>query len=304
MHEPPTPPRQLDGRIPRDLETIVLKALAKDPTDRFATADELAAELRRFLENRPIRSRPIPAYERFWRWCKRNPGLAALNALAATLTTIIAIVSTVAAWTYYGQRNDLRFEQGLTKASLSRAEHAEQKSQLALGASLVSEGAALQRTGLIGQRFESLDRLARAVHVSGADPEGRKRLPEIRNHAIAALGLTDLRERWQHDHGDVYCVGVDTTLERYAVVERSGAVVVRRLDDNRELVRLPGPDRRDFWSRRSHLQPGGRAARGPLLRRRSRSAANLAPGTPGAARQPWRNGVVTSRHCSTRTAAA
>ena len=61
VHEPPAPPRQLDRRIPRDLETIVLKALAKDPKDRFATADELAAELRRFLENRPIRSRPISA---------------------------------------------------------------------------------------------------------------------------------------------------------------------------------------------------------------------------------------------------
>ena len=103
VHEPPAPPRQLDHGIPRDLETIVLKALAKDPKDRFATADELAAELRRFLENRPIRSRPISASERLWRWCKRNPGLATANALAATLTTFMAIGSTVAAWTFYGQ---------------------------------------------------------------------------------------------------------------------------------------------------------------------------------------------------------
>ena len=71
-HEPPAPPRQLDRRIPRDLETIVLKALAKDPNDRFATAGELRDELRRFLEGRPIRSRPVPASEQFWRWCKRN----------------------------------------------------------------------------------------------------------------------------------------------------------------------------------------------------------------------------------------
>ena len=120
VHEPPAPLRQLDRRIPRDLETIVLKALAKDPKDRFATADELAAELRRFLENRPIRSRPISASERLWRWCKRNPAVAALTALAAALTVFIAIGSTVAAWTYYGQRNELRFEQGRTKASLSR----------------------------------------------------------------------------------------------------------------------------------------------------------------------------------------
>ncbi len=57
VNQPPAPLRQFDARIPRDLETIVLKALAKDPADRFATADELASELRRFLENRPIRSR-------------------------------------------------------------------------------------------------------------------------------------------------------------------------------------------------------------------------------------------------------
>ena len=211
VHEPPAPPRQLDRRIPRDLETIVLKALAKDPKDRFATADELAAELRRFLENRPIRSRPISASERLWRWCKRNPAVAALNALAAALTIFIAIGSTVAAWTFRGQRNEVRFEQGRTKASLSRAEHAEREAvlaeheaQLALGQSLVSEGAALQRTGLIGQRFDSLDRLGKAAQVLGADPEGRKRLPEIRNHAIAALGLTDLRVRRQRDYGDVF----------------------------------------------------------------------------------------------------
>ena len=78
-NEPPVPPRQLDRRIPRDLETIVLKALAKDPNDRFASAEELADELRRFVENRPIRSRPVPFYQQFWRWCKRNPWLAAAN---------------------------------------------------------------------------------------------------------------------------------------------------------------------------------------------------------------------------------
>ena len=59
-HEPPTALRQYDRRIPRDLETLVLKALAKDPKDRFASAGELGDELRRYLESRPIRSRPDP----------------------------------------------------------------------------------------------------------------------------------------------------------------------------------------------------------------------------------------------------
>jgi serine/threonine protein kinase/WD40 repeat protein/tetratricopeptide (TPR) repeat protein len=259
VNEPPAPPRQLDRRIPRDLETIVLKALAKDPKDRLATADELAAELRRFLENRPIRSRPISASERIWRWCRRNRAVAALIALAATLTIFLAIGSTVAAWRFREQNYDLRFEQSWTKASLSRAEQAEHKAQLALGQSLLSEGAALQRTGLIGQRFKSLDRLGRAAQVLGADPEGRKRLPEIRNQAIAALGLTDIRVRGEHECGHVVFpqFSFDAALERYTVVEHSGAVIVRRWDDDRELVRLPGPNRRDFWWAWSAFSPDG-----------------------------------------------
>jgi len=256
-HDSPAPLRQHDRHIPRDLETLVQKALAKDPKDRFASAAELGDELRRHLESRPIRSRPVGAGERLWRWSRRNPLLAFLNVVAATLTTIIAIVSTVAALTYYGKSNELRFEQARTQLSLSRAERAEHEARLALGKSLVSEGAALQRTGLIGQRFDSLDRLARAAEVLGADPEGRERLPAIRNHVIAAMGLTDLRVRQQRDYDDVIGIDVDAQLERCATVERSGTVVVRRLDDDRVLVRLPGPDRRDFWHVDTGFSPDG-----------------------------------------------
>ncbi len=95
-NDPPVPPRQHDRDIPRDLETIVLKALRKNPGDRFASAGEMAQELRRYLENRPIRSRPIPYYQQFWRWCQRNPWLAGANITAATLTTILAVLSTFA----------------------------------------------------------------------------------------------------------------------------------------------------------------------------------------------------------------
>jgi WD40 repeat protein len=243
--EPPAPPRQLDRRIPRDLETIVLKALAKDPKDRFATADELGAELRRFVENRPIRSRPIPAYERLWRWCKRNPGLATANIAAALLTTVLAIGSTIAAWTYHGQRNELRFEKRLTEVNLKRAEHAEHHARLALGQSLLSEGAALQRTGLFGQRFDSLDRLGQSAQRLRGDPDGRKRLPEIRNNAIAAMGLVDLRVRRERDCGGLG-LSVSAALEQYAVSDRSGAFVVRRLDNDGELFRIPGEAHRNL----------------------------------------------------------
>ena len=92
-HESPAPLRQHDRRIPRDLETLVQKALARDPKDRFATADELADELRRFLENRPIRSRPISASERLARWCRRNKRLAASIGMAAAALVAVAVLS-------------------------------------------------------------------------------------------------------------------------------------------------------------------------------------------------------------------
>jgi serine/threonine protein kinase/Flp pilus assembly protein TadD len=78
LHEPPTPPRQLDRQVPRDLETIVLKALAKAPGDRYATADAMAEDLRRFLDDRTILARRSTGAEQVWRWHRRNPLVAGL----------------------------------------------------------------------------------------------------------------------------------------------------------------------------------------------------------------------------------
>jgi WD40 repeat protein/serine/threonine protein kinase/tetratricopeptide (TPR) repeat protein len=86
--EEPRHPRALDPRIPRDLETIVLKAIDKDPKRRYARADDLAQDLQRFIEDRPVLARRSSLLERAWRTCKRNP-LAAT--LAAGLLVVLAI---------------------------------------------------------------------------------------------------------------------------------------------------------------------------------------------------------------------
>jgi WD40 repeat protein len=85
LHDPAPSPRSLDRGISRDLETISLRCLEKEPARRFATAAEVAAELRRFLRGEPILSRPITAWERTWRWAKARP-------LAATLAALLALV--------------------------------------------------------------------------------------------------------------------------------------------------------------------------------------------------------------------
>ena len=76
--EEPRPPRRLNAAIPVDLETIVLKAMAKDPAGRYASAQDLADDLDRFLECEPIRARRSNAWERSVKWAQRRPAIAAL----------------------------------------------------------------------------------------------------------------------------------------------------------------------------------------------------------------------------------
>jgi WD40 repeat protein/tRNA A-37 threonylcarbamoyl transferase component Bud32 len=93
MLDEPRPPRSLNDRIPRDLQTICLKAMAKEPRRRYPTAAELAADLRRFLGGEAIQARPAGAWERGWRWAKHRPAAAALVAVSvAAVALLVAIL--------------------------------------------------------------------------------------------------------------------------------------------------------------------------------------------------------------------
>src|SRR5205807_1790632 len=80
MHDEPVRPRKLNPGVPRDLETVVLKAIARDPAHRYQTPAEMAEDLKRFIEDRPVRARRISAAEKLGRWCRRNPLPASLLA--------------------------------------------------------------------------------------------------------------------------------------------------------------------------------------------------------------------------------
>src|SRR5262249_52939599 len=95
--EEPARPRSLDGRIPRDLETIVLKAIDKDPARRYATADTMADDLRRFLADEPIQARQASAAERYWRWAGRNPIIAVLGGVLTAVLVVATVVSLIVA---------------------------------------------------------------------------------------------------------------------------------------------------------------------------------------------------------------
>jgi len=90
QHSEPQPPRQLNDAIPRDLQTICLRAIEKDPDRRYPSAEDFGDDLQRFLNNQPIVARPAGRVEKSWRWCQRNRRVALLSGLV-----ILAVLSTV-----------------------------------------------------------------------------------------------------------------------------------------------------------------------------------------------------------------
>jgi len=93
----PVPPRRLNPKIPRDLETIALKCLEKTPGRRYTSTHALADDLDCFLEGLPIKARAVPPVEHAWRWCRRQPLIAALAA-TLLLTLISSFLGTIALW--------------------------------------------------------------------------------------------------------------------------------------------------------------------------------------------------------------
>ena len=97
VSEEPTRPRALNSAVPPDLEAICLKCLEKRPSQRYGSAQELAADLERFLAGEPICARRVTRGERLLRWARRNPGIATLSALVFALLTVLAVGSLLAA---------------------------------------------------------------------------------------------------------------------------------------------------------------------------------------------------------------
>ncbi len=123
-------PRSLNPSIPRDLETIVLKAMAREPEGRYQTAGELTEDLERFLTDRPILARRASPVEHAWRWCRRNPALAASS--AAALVLLVAL----AAGASFGY---VRRTQALARESLLREEAQQQRRRAEANLRLAAE---------------------------------------------------------------------------------------------------------------------------------------------------------------------
>jgi serine/threonine protein kinase/WD40 repeat protein len=223
----PVPPSQLQAKTPRDLNTVCLKCLHKEPSRRYASAADLAEDLRRFLEGKPIRARPVSALERGWRWCRRKPALAVLLSSVALLLVAVAAISSV-----YAVRLD---------GALTETKAAERKARLREAEALVGQARGYRYSRRSGQRFEALAALKRAATIGRELDQPAEWFDRLRNEAIAALALPDLSIAQTFNGFPPGTVSADVShdLELYARAMQDGTCSVRRIADDREVKKLP-----------------------------------------------------------------
>ncbi len=232
--------RQLVPNLPRDLEMVVGKAMAREPADRYATARELAEDLEAFLADRPVQARRLPVLEILSRWCRRHPAVASLLVTIA----VLLLVGAKGGWWLAA-----RLAVQVDTIKQTEAEVTER-----LRDSRLSQAQAGRASRLPGQRFGSLAALGEAAHIRPS--------PELRNETIACLPLVDIRtgHEWEADLQTdrlEYSTGVafDPTLEHYAATGPDGAVTVRSVSDDSVLFKYPGSGERAEFLR---FSPDGR----------------------------------------------
>lgn len=137
IETPPMRPRSLNSRIPRDLETICLKCLEKAPHRRYASANDLAEDLGRYIDRRPIHARPIGTIQRFGRWCGRRPLVASLAAAmilllisGTTISTFFMLASQSALERVNEQKTVIEETSADLRAALTRADQERQRAEL------------------------------------------------------------------------------------------------------------------------------------------------------------------------------
>ncbi len=207
----PKSPRAINPRVDRDLETICLKCLEKDPQRRYGSAEALAEDLERWLAHEPIQARPVTIPERVLKWAQRRPAVAAL-VVALHLVGLLGLAGIL--WQWHNARE--RF-----------------------WSSLLDQARAENTSDVAGRRTRALTAITIAAKM-------RPSL-QLRNEAIAALALTDLGEivgRWPPSgvsYSDASGFVFDPDLERYAISFTSGKVLVHRLRNDEKLAEFQGP---------------------------------------------------------------
>jgi len=177
----PTPPRSIQPNVDRDLETICLKCLRKEPERRYGSAEALAEDLERWLEGKPVLARPVTPLERLWLWSRRKPAIATLAATVALLVIATAIGSTVMSFRIAAARDEARRQAEANRQQLVRL-------NVATGVQLLEAG----------DHFTALPWLGEALRLEGGAAV-RETSHRMRLHA-ALRECPQLTQLWLHEN--------------------------------------------------------------------------------------------------------
>ena len=171
LHEEPVPPTRLQAKVPRDLETICLKCLEKNPQRRYPTALELAQDLDRFLNYEPVKARPVSTLERGWRWCRRKTSLAIAVAVATVAgATAIGLSISLAVQEHQAASEIgaalLEVESGRRRADRQAAHAAYEYGQSLCEKGEVAQGLLWLARGMKSARLARDDNLERAFRLN------------------------------------------------------------------------------------------------------------------------------------------
>ena len=182
LHDEPRPPRTVDRSVPAELDTIVLKAVSKNPADRYATAREMADDLRRFLDNRPILARPPSLAQRLRKLARRHPSVVVSGLVLCVLTAVVSLVSAALIHQAYDQER-MRAEQAEKGLKLARqsADEMIQISEQELAGKPFTDAA---RKRMLTSALVYYQRL---IALSGDDPAAQADLASAREHVNKIL---------------------------------------------------------------------------------------------------------------------
>lgn len=242
------PPPRLPRSVPVDLRTICETCLAKNPYARYSSASRLAIDLENFLKLKPILAKRSGPLQHCWSWCRRNLVISILSGIIFVALSVLVVVSL---WS--------RAQLVELLDTAKQLKHNEEQSHLhsleSLWDSMVSEASSYQKTGKIGQRYKSLEKVRQAKQLFGKVEQTHDRQALLRNTALASLTLPDAQRvsLWPGTIREPVQYTADTRLRRFAMIRSDRTLVVTDSDSQEIVKSMPAEDAMGL-----SLSPNGR----------------------------------------------